>query len=67
MHWIVPKLAERLLALVKELIWVQTFTRLPMTSVVLRVSTRLEIHMGANTIALVVLAGTPLIEALRCI
>jgi hypothetical protein len=67
MHWIVRILAERLLALMKELIWVKTFTRLSMTSVVLRISTRVIVHLRTNIIALVVLTSAPLIEALRLV
>jgi hypothetical protein len=66
-HCIVRVLSESLLALMEELIWVESFTILAVASVVLRVGTSVKVHMRADIVALVVLTGTPLIEALRLV
>jgi hypothetical protein len=67
-HRIVAELTECLLALVQELIWVERLTSLAVASVVLSVAiARVEVHLRADIIALVVLAGTPLVEALALV
>jgi len=66
-HCVVRVLSESLLALVQQLIWIENFTGLAVASVVLGVGTRIIVHLRADIVALVVLAGTPLVEALALV